>query len=115
MDSSVVIQWWSSSAANCSACCPNSPTETSPFFRASSSKAASHRYVQVGIFSAPDLARSAAQRLANAGLPARMGKTTHKGQPYTSVVVGPFGTQSQLQSGMRAVRRAGYPNAYFRK
>ncbi|MDD9726337.1 SPOR domain-containing protein [Roseovarius sp. SK2] len=78
-------------------------------------KAASHRYVQVGIFSAPDLARSAAQRLANAGLPARMGKTTHKGQPYTSVVVGPFGTQSQLQSGMRAVRRAGYPNAYFRK
>ena len=78
-------------------------------------KAASHRYVQVGIFSAPDLARSAAQRLANAGLPARMGKTAHKGQPYTSVVVGPFGTQSQLQSGMRAVRRAGYPNAYFRK
>ncbi len=78
-------------------------------------QAASHRYVQVGIFSAPDLARSAAQRLANAGLPARMGKTTQKGQPYTSVVVGPFGTQSQLQSGMRAVRRAGYPNAYFRK
>ncbi|KRS10738.1 hypothetical protein XM53_19595 [Roseovarius atlanticus] len=78
-------------------------------------KAASHRYVQVGIFSAPDLARRAAQRLANAGLPARMGKTTHKGERYTSVVVGPFGTQSQLQSGMRAVRRAGYPNAYFRK
>lgn len=78
-------------------------------------KAASHRYVKVGIFSKPSLAKSAAQRLANAGLPARMGKTTHKGQPYTSVVVGPFGTQSQLQSGMRSVRRAGYPNAYYRK
>ncbi|QFT79874.1 Sporulation related domain protein [Roseovarius sp. THAF27] len=78
-------------------------------------KAASHRYVQVGIFSKPGLARSAAQRLANAGLPARMGKTTHNGQSYTSVVVGPFGTQSQLQSGMQAVRRAGYPNAYYRK
>ncbi|MFN3208409.1 MAG: SPOR domain-containing protein [Roseovarius sp.] len=78
-------------------------------------KAASHRYVQVGIFSTPDLARNAAQRLANAGLPARMGKTTHQGKPYTSVVVGPFGTQSQLRSGMSAVRRAGYTDAYFRK
>ncbi|WP_428515214.1 SPOR domain-containing protein [Roseovarius sp.] len=78
-------------------------------------KAASHRYVQVGIFSKPGLARNAAQRLANAGLTARMGNTTHNGQAYTSVVVGPFGTQSQLQSGMQAVRRAGYPNAYYRK
>ncbi|MGK7651821.1 SPOR domain-containing protein [Roseovarius sp. B08] len=81
----------------------------------SAAKAASHRYVQVGIFSEPNLARSAAQRLANAGLPARMGKTTHKRERYSSVVVGPFETQAQLQAGMRAVRRAGYPNAYLRK
>ena len=78
-------------------------------------KAASHRYVQVGIFSEPSKAQRAAQRLANAGLPARMGKTTHKGKPFTSVVVGPFSSQERLESGMRAVRRAGYPNAYYRK
>lgn len=81
----------------------------------SPAKAASHRYVQIGIFSEPGKAKFAAQRLANAGLPARMGKSMHNGQPYTSVVVGPFSTQARLQSGMRAVRRAGYPNAYYHK
>jgi len=78
-------------------------------------KAASQRYVQVGIFSTKGKAQAAAQRLANAGLPVRMGNTTHKGQPFTSVVVGPYGTQAQLDRGLRAVRGAGYSNAYLRK
>ena len=74
-------------------------------------KAASHRYVQVGHFTTEVKARAAAVLLANAGLPARMGKS--KG--YFIVVAGPYQTQPALQGALTAVRRVGYTGATLRK
>ena len=78
-------------------------------------RAASHRYVELGNFSDPDHARRTAQKLANSGLPARMGKVTHKGKTYTLVMAGPFETQGQLDSGLARVRGMGFSQASLRK
>ncbi len=80
-----------------------------------SARQASHRYVQLGAFTDVANARSVAQKLANSGLPARMGKITQKGQKLTLVLAGPFSTQSQLDSGLRRVRGLGYTQAVLRK
>lgn len=78
-------------------------------------RAASHRYVELGNFSDPNHAKRTAQKLANSGLPARMGKVTHKGKTYTLVMAGPFKTQSQLDSGLARVRGMGFSQASLRK
>lgn len=78
-------------------------------------RAASHRYVELGNFSDPTHAKRTAQKLANSGMPARMGKVTHKGKTYTLVMAGPFKTQSQLENGMARVRGMGFSQASLRK
>ena len=78
-------------------------------------KAASHRFVQAGVFGDPGNVRRAAQRIANSGLPARLGKMTRNGKAYTIVLAGPFKTQSQLQTALNRVRRAGFSDAFPRK
>lgn len=78
-------------------------------------KTASHRYVQAGMFGEPSNARRAAQRIANSGLPARMGKVRRGGKEYTIVLAGPFRTQPHLQSALNQVRRAGFRDAFLRK
>lgn len=70
-----------------------------------------HRYVQVGLFGEPGNAERAAQRLANAGLPARMGKSGR----YKVVVAGPFSSQGQLTAALQKVRSMGFSDAYLRK
>lgn len=77
--------------------------------------APSHRYVELGNFSDPNHAKRTAQKLANSGLPARMGKVTHKGKSYTLVMAGPFKTQGQLDSGLARVRGMGFSQASLRK
>ena len=72
---------------------------------------ASRPYVQVGAFRDADQAQRAAQRLANAGLPTRMGRVTRGGQGYSMVKVGPFRTQPQLERALRKVRGKGYGQA----
>ena len=76
---------------------------------------ASHRYVQIGAFSDPDTAKRTAQRLANSGLPARMGPHTQRGKSYTLVVVGPYSSQSSLEQGFARVRGLGYASASLRR
>ena len=76
---------------------------------------ASHRYVQAGMFSNPDNARRAAQRIANAGLPARLGKSTRGGKTYSVVVAGPFGSQGQLNGALQRVRGLGFGDAFLRR
>lgn len=76
-----------------------------------SPSSATHRYVQVGLFGDPGNAKRTAQRLANAGLPARMGSS---GQ-YKVVVAGPFATQGQLSAALQQVRAMGFGDAYLRK
>jgi len=76
---------------------------------------ASHRYVQLGAFTDPANAKRVAQKLANSGLPARMGDVTRKGKSYTLVLAGPFSTQAALDNGMSRVRGMGYVQAVLRK
>ena len=78
-------------------------------------RAASHRYVELGNFSDPAHAKRTAQKLANSGLPARMGKVTHKGKTYTLVMAGPFETQSALDRGLARVRGMGFAQASLRR
>jgi cell division septation protein DedD len=76
---------------------------------------ASHRYVKLGAFPDPDHALRAAKRVANSGLPARMGDITRNGKDYKIVLAGPFETQAQLDRGLRQVRGMGYSRAVLRK
>jgi len=76
---------------------------------------ASHRYVQLGAFPDPDHALRAARRVANSGLPARMGDITRNGKDYKIVLAGPFETQARLMDGLRRVRGMGYGRAFLRK
>ncbi|MEL6118435.1 MAG: SPOR domain-containing protein [Pseudomonadota bacterium] len=76
---------------------------------------ASHRYVQIGAFTDPVQAKAAAQRLANSGLPTKMGDRTRGGKAYTLVVVGPYQTQGALDGGLAKVRGMGYAQATLKR
>ncbi len=78
-------------------------------------RAASHRFVQAGVFRDRAQAEQAARRLANTGLPARMGRLTRGDETYSLVLAGPFRTQPDLQHALRQVRGAGFANARLRK
>ncbi len=77
-------------------------------------KAASHRYIQIGVFADRGQARTAAQKVAARGLPARLAKMTRGGKSYTVMTTGPFRTQSDLQTALSRVRSAGFSNARLR-
>ncbi|WP_371227241.1 SPOR domain-containing protein [Roseovarius sp. 2305UL8-3] len=77
--------------------------------------AVSHRYVQAGMFADRGNAQRAAQRVANAGLPAKLGKATRNGRTYGVVVAGPFQSQAQLNSALKRVRAMGFGDAFLRK
>ena len=77
--------------------------------------AVSHRYVQAGMFADQGNAQRAAQRIANAGLPAKLGKSKRNGSTYGVVVAGPFQSQAQLNSALQRVRAMGFGDAFLRK
>lgn len=77
--------------------------------------AASHRYVQLGLFGQPANAEAAKARLRALGLPVAVARTRSKGRELQIVFAGPFGTQAQLKSALGAVRKAGYGDAFPRK
>ncbi|MEO0402663.1 MAG: SPOR domain-containing protein [Pseudomonadota bacterium] len=76
---------------------------------------ASGRYVQVGTFGVPSNAQAAAQRIASAGLPARIGKVTRGGKSYQVVLAGPFTSSAALTAGLQRSRAAGFGDAFVRK
>ena len=82
---------------------------------ATNDKPASHRYVQIGAFVDPAQAKLAAQRLANSGLPTKIGDRTRGGTTYTLVVVGPYQTQGALDGGLAKVRGMGYPQGALKR
>lgn len=82
---------------------------------AAQGRVASHRYVQAGLFASETSARAAARKLAQLGVPVRMGHVTHKNTRYRAVFAGPFQTQAQLEQGFGQVTAAGYKNARLRK
>lgn len=77
-------------------------------------KASKGRYVQVGTFGVPANAQAAAQRIARAGLPARIGKVTRGGKSYQVVLAGPFASSADLSRGLKRSRAAGFSDAFVR-
>ncbi|WP_315898832.1 SPOR domain-containing protein [Tateyamaria omphalii] len=72
------------------------------------------RYVQVGTFGVPSNAQAAARRIANAGLPARIGRVTRGGKSYQVVLAGPFTSSGDLSRGLQRSRAAGFSDAFVR-
>lgn len=74
-----------------------------------------HRHVQVATYASMAQAQAAAQRLANAGMPTRIGKFTRNGQPLQVIVLGPFNNQGALQNALGTARAQGHSGAITRK
>jgi hypothetical protein len=72
------------------------------------------RYVQAGVFTTRAQAQQAAQRLASAGLPARLGSMTRSGTRYSLLLSGPFASSQAAQGALARVRGAGFGNARLR-
>lgn len=77
--------------------------------------ALAHRHIQVATFANPSDARSAAQRLANAGLPTRIGSYTRSGEKRQVIVLGPFASQASLNGALGTARQYGFTSAFSRK
>ena len=76
---------------------------------------ATGRYlVQVGSFGVPANAERTRERLVALGLPVTGGKGTIKGQPVQVVYAGPFPGAEAAQAALRAVRGAGFGDAFLR-
>jgi sporulation related protein len=73
------------------------------------------RYVQIGTFGMPSNAQAAAQRVLRAGLPARIGKLNRGGKSYQVVLAGPFGSATELKTGLSRSRAAGFRDAFVRR
>ena len=73
------------------------------------------RLVQVGTFADPANAQKTAQRVANMGLPARIGKVRRKGKTYMVVQSGPFVDGQNTARALQKLRRAGYADAFARR
>ena len=74
-----------------------------------------NRYVQVGTFGSPANARRAAERLKQAGLPARIGRIQRRGQTLEVVLTGPFQQTASLNDALRRARSAGFTGALLRR
>lgn len=102
------------SAAKPTKAAPVAPTRAVPTAKAKASKATG-RYIQVGTFGVPSNAKAAAQRIARAGLPARIGKVTRGGKSYQVVLAGPFASSADLSTGLKRSRAVGFSDAFVRK
>lgn len=78
-------------------------------------QAVTGRYVQVGMFGVPANAQAAAQRIARAGLPARIGNIKRGSRSYQIVLAGPFGSSSDLSKGLQRSRAVGFSDAFVRR
>lgn len=77
--------------------------------------AATGRYVQAATFADDGNARQAIARLQARGLPVRSRVIKRSGRSYKVVLLGPFGSSAQAQSGLSAARAAGFRDAFFAK
>jgi len=74
----------------------------------------SHRFVQVEAFADPSNAQLLGQRFIAKGLPVGLANHTQNGTIYKIVMLGPFGTTTELNRALRVARGAGYSRAYTR-
>lgn len=85
-------------------------TAARPAATVSSRSVAPQRYVQAGVFADAAQAQRAAQHLANAGLPTKLGRGNSQG----IVIVGPFQSQTQLSAALNRLRGMGFAGATVR-
>ncbi|MCB2128969.1 MAG: SPOR domain-containing protein [Rhodobacteraceae bacterium] len=71
-------------------------------------------YLQVGAFAEAANAERALARLAGLGLPARTQSQLVAGRPLQVVLAGPFATVGERAAALRALRGAGYRDAFPR-
>ncbi|MEL6913633.1 MAG: SPOR domain-containing protein [Pseudomonadota bacterium] len=71
--------------------------------------------IQVATFADMAAARRAAQGLANAGLPTRIGKYTRQGQRRQVILLGPFESTGALDQALRVARGQGFRRAFARQ
>ncbi|MEM6897398.1 MAG: SPOR domain-containing protein, partial [Pseudomonadota bacterium] len=69
------------------------------------------RHIQVATYGDPATARADAQRLANAGLPTRIGTYRRGGAARQVIVLGPFDTTAARESALRQTRGLGFTSA----
>lgn len=80
-----------------------------------SSGAATHRFVQVGVYGQPQNARNSIAVLRQMNLPVRTGQFQRKGRTLQIVLAGPFRSQAELTRALGAARGAGFSDAVLRK
>jgi cell division protein FtsN len=71
-------------------------------------------YVQVGTFGEPANAEGVRARLRSAGLPVGTSKITKGGRAMQIVLTGPYADSGSAQAALRAVRGAGFGDAFIR-
>lgn len=75
---------------------------------------AGHRHVLAGTFQGQAEAVAAYNRLASAGLPARIGQVQQQGATMFVVMAGPYGDPQSLGRAVLQARNAGFPGAMTR-
>ncbi|ABD55899.1 SPOR domain-containing protein [Jannaschia sp. CCS1] len=75
---------------------------------------ANHRHVLAGTFQGVGDATNAYNRLASAGLPARLGQVRRQGQTLYVVMAGPYGDPQSLGRALVQTRGAGFAGAITR-
>jgi len=76
--------------------------------------AAKGRYVQIGTFGNAANVQKNVRRLKASGMPVRVANITSKGRKLQIVLAGPFQSSKRLGSALRALRGAGYNDAFIR-
>jgi cell division protein FtsN len=77
-------------------------------------QAAGKRFVQVGTFGVASNAQNTASRLQRMGIPVRIGKFSRGGKQMRIVLAGPFASSAHTNGALRAVRNAGFRDAFAR-
>ncbi len=72
-------------------------------------------YVQIAAFARPDNTLKTKARMEEIGLSIAVEKVKSKGKTLEVVLVGPFSDSDSLKSALKAVRKAGYRDAFPRK
>ncbi|MEL6549955.1 MAG: SPOR domain-containing protein [Pseudomonadota bacterium] len=90
-------------------------TRSAPAVTAAPARPLANRHIQVATFADMEAAKSAAQKLANAGIPTRIGKYTRQGQKRQVIVLGPFANAADLDRALGITRAQGFTRAFARK
>jgi SPOR domain len=94
---------------------PVARTSTRSAPKATGQVAGTPKYVRVAAYDSDASARSVAKKLAQSGLPMRLGTVTKKGKSYRVVLAGPFVSTEQANAALAKVRGAGYRSAKISK